>query len=148
MVDNERASMLAGNILLTLKAQRGRDTADNSWGLEYYDIRGKMNVYGRELYKSYTQLIYLMGGHLPQTITTKLPTYPYFKICVPNDLEIPPQAIIIADTRSMLLFFYYVFLFASFFASTIFWCHIFTVRPRTICDLPEAHRENRRYWVQ
>jgi hypothetical protein len=68
---------------------------------------------------------------------------------VPTDLNIPPpQVITIADIRSMLLLLYYTVLFASFFASTIFWCHISTVRPRTICDLTEEQRRNRRYWLQ
>lgn len=87
------------------------------------------------------------GGTFQKQSQPNLLTHPYFRIYVPNDLNIPPQVIIIADIRSMLLF-YYIFLFASFFASTIFWCHISTVRPRTICDLPAAHRKNRRYWLQ
>lgn len=89
-----------------------------------------------------------MGGTFRKQSERNLPTNPYFRIYVPNELEIPPQVIIIADIRSMLLYLYYTFLFASFFASTILWCHISTVHPRTICDLPEAHRKNRRYWLQ
>ena len=86
----------------------------------------------------------------PATNNHNEPTPPLiFQKYAPNNLDIPPpQVIIIADIRSMLLFFYYIFLFASFFASTIFWRHIYTARPRTICDLPAAHRKNRRYWLQ
>lgn len=44
MVGNERASTFGGEYLLTLKAQDYREMVGNGWGLEYYYIRGNINV--------------------------------------------------------------------------------------------------------